>query len=125
MSITSKLMTETIKKNEDNENERQFIKNIQNKLKQANEIINYDIDELDYLTKPIGKAIYEKNEDIKKEKHDRNYKAKKVWNSHERIKCDLCGIEYRRSNKSYHEKSKNHLVYKKINDKFKQLILNK
>jgi hypothetical protein len=125
MTITSKRMTETIKKNEDADIQRVFIQKIQNRLKQAEEVINYDVDELEYLTKPIGKAIYEKNSDIKNTRHNRNYKAKKIWDSHERVKCDLCGVEYRRSNKSYHEKSKNHLVYKKINDKFKQLILNK
>jgi hypothetical protein len=101
---------------EDEPNKR-IIDDIKNRLRQGKELITCDLDELQYIQKPIGKSIYRHaNEERKKRKNK--------YISDERIICDLCGKDYRRSNKSFHEKTHYHLTYKLVNDKFKKLILN-
>ena len=104
-----------IKKEE--KDEKEIIDNIKQRLREGKELINCELDELEYIKKPIGKSIYKNATEEKKEK-------KKKYASAERIICDLCGKVYRRSNKSYHDKTNIHLAYKRVNDKFKQLLLN-
>jgi hypothetical protein len=96
---------------------RNIINDIKNKLKFGKEIINCDSDELNYIGKPIGKSIYKSALDNKKP-------VKKKYNGSDRVICDLCGNEYRKSNKSIHVKTRIHQTYKQINDKLKNLILN-
>lgn len=98
-------------------NDKEYIANIKKKLKDGKELINCEVDEIDYLKKPIGKSIYKYATEEKKTR-------KRKYIADERITCELCGKEYRRSNKSIHEKTKTHLTYKIVNDKLKQLILN-
>jgi hypothetical protein len=97
--------------------EKELIDDIKKRLRTGKEIINCDLDELQYIKKPVGKTIYQYAIEEKKER-------KKKYVSNERITCELCGKEYRRSNKSIHEKTKTHLTYKIVNDKLKHLILN-
>jgi hypothetical protein len=106
-------MTELNPQNE----EKQIIDNIKNKLRQGNDLINCDIDELQYIKKPIGKSIYQAAREQKKQK-------KNKYISNETITCELCAKKYRRSNKSFHEKTSYHLTYKHVNDKFTQFMLN-
>ena len=96
------------------------IRDMQAKLKEGKEIIEYDVKVLDYARRPIGKALYNNNYEINKEIKRRKdlYIAMS-----KKIKCDLCGSSYRKSNKSYHIKTKKHQIYVKINDKFKRLLL--
>lgn len=117
---------------------RQDIKKLQNNLKKGNKVMNYDTKELDYITSPIGKAIYKKaceeqEEKEKKElqeieeekqiKKDNRIKKKRA-DPNDKIKCELCGVEYTRCNRSRHEKTRIHKLYKDVNDKFKNLLLN-
>jgi len=109
MNFHNKTMSEKQNKEE--------LDDIKKKLKQGSELINCDIDELQYMKKPIGKSIYKSAIEDKKDR-------KKKYVKNERITCDLCGVKYTRSNKCFHEKTKVHQTYKNVNDKLKQLILN-
>lgn len=97
--------------------DKDLIDNIKNKLRIGKELINCEIDEIGYIKKPVGGSIY-------KTAIENKPKGKRKYISHERILCDLCGKDYRRSNKTQHEKTQYHLTYKNVNDKFKQLLLN-
>jgi len=95
------------------------IKNIQNRLKEGKAITNYDVNEIKYMMKPIGGAIYEqsKDKDINKNKDT------KKWN--DILTCDICNKTYTRSNKSQHNKSIIHIEYSKINKKLRDILINK
>lgn len=96
---------------------KDMINNIKSKLREGKELINCEVDEIDYIKKPIGNSIY-------RSAIENKTKGKKKYISTERVVCDLCGKEYRRSNKSHHERTKYHVTYKVVNDRFKQLLLN-
>ncbi len=107
---------------EKRDKDKQFINDIKKRLREAKEPINSEIDELQYITKPIGNVIYKgalEEKTVLEEKRRRRAK----WNPTERVTCDLCGKSYTRSNKSIHERTNYHIAYKTVNDKFKQLIL--
>jgi hypothetical protein len=97
--------------------EKEMINNIKNKLREGNDLINCNVDELQYIKKPIGKSIYQTAREEKKQR-------KKKYVSNEIVTCLLCAKQYRRSNKSFHEKTAYHLTYKLVNDKFTQFMLN-
>jgi hypothetical protein len=96
---------------------KDIIDNIKSRLRDGKELIQCDVDEIDYIKKPIGNSIYRTATENKK-------KGKKKYISEERIICELCGKEYRRSNKSHHERTSFHMTYKTVNDKFRHLLLN-
>jgi hypothetical protein len=101
------------------------IKNIQNRLKEGKAITNYDVNEIKYMMRPIGNAIYEQSKDIDKDKNkdiDKN-KNKKKWD--DILICDICNKNYTRSNKSQHNKSVIHIEYSKINKKLRDILINK
>lgn len=92
------------------------IKDIQKSLKEQKGLALYDIDELKYVQKPIGKALYTKKK-IGRPKKDNPSQ----WS--DKIKCDVCGNEFIRSNRSNHNKTKQHQLYLKMNDKIKKLLV--
>lgn len=110
-----KPMTDTEKQN------KEELDDIKKRLRNGPEIINCDVDELKYIKKPVGKSIYKY---AIEEKQQRKLRRNKAYIPGERITCDLCGVEYTRSNKCFHERTKYHITYKIVNDKLKQLILN-
>lgn len=79
-------------------------------------LLNYDDDTLRYVQKPIGRALHRGRPKMAEE--DKG-------TSSDRIKCDLCGKEYVRSNRSHHKKTKQHQLYDKINKKLAKLVLDK
>jgi hypothetical protein len=97
--------------------EKDIIERIKQKLRTGKELINCDDDEIEYIKKPIGKSVYQQAREEKKQR-------KRKYVANEKITCELCGKEYRRSNKSFHERTSYHLVYKRVNDKFTQFMLN-
>lgn len=113
-NIKKTLGTDITNTNSKNE-ERDLVENIKKILITEKGLINCELSELQYI-KPIEKSIYQIT---KEEKQQR----KKKYVASEKIICDLCGKEYRKSNKSYHDKTSFHLTYKHVNDKFKQLML--
>jgi len=92
------------------------IKEIQDRLKEGNSIVTFNVDELKYIRKPIGKQIFIsalENENPKKEK------AK--WN--DKVKCKVCGSVTLRSNQGTHKKSKKHKLYEGINEKIRNVLV--
>lgn len=96
------------------------IDEIKKRLKQGNEPINCKVDEMSYIKKPIGNAIYTTALENKSEPKIKGER----YNRTEKVLCDLCGRYYTRSNKYSHIRTRYHLAYKGVNDKFKQFLLN-
>lgn len=92
---------------------------LKKRLEGGKELVQCDTNELKYVTKPIGKSIYKTAKEIKEEPKPKRRK----WDSAERIECDLCGREYRRSGRAQHNKTMVHQAYKSINDRLKELML--
>ena len=103
-----------------NDEEKKVIDDIKRRLREGREPINSEIDELQYSKKPIGRSIYQCA--LQEKKNTRSKRG--TYKPDDKVICDLCGKQYRRSNRSFHERTKHHLTYKLVNDKFKQLILN-
>ena len=88
---------------------------IQKNLKEKKELVQYDEDELKYVQKPLGKAIYKAGRPKKSD----DEKAK--WN--DKIKCSICNKEYIRSASNAHKITQYHKIHSKMNDKLKKLLI--
>jgi len=87
----------------------------QNEIKTGVELTQMTPETLNYaVTNPLGKAFYKSSGRPKKTE-----KAK--WN--DRIKCEICGTEFIRSNRSAHNKTKAHKIYSDMNQKLKKMLL--
>ena len=76
-------------------------------------LVDYSSDQMRYVQKPFGKAVYNSKTVVKKEKAH--------WS--DRIKCDVCGKEFTRSARSMHNKTQHHVTYSKLNKKLAELLL--
>ena len=81
-------------------------------------ISNYSEPDLDYLRKPMNKAMYAcktKDEFI----YEDGLLIKRIKRSHwsDRVKCKECSGEYTRSAKSNHDRTQKHQIYSKLNKK--------
>lgn len=91
---------------------------IQRKIRDDKNLADYDEDELDYVMKPVGTALYNckgrprKCEDEKARPNDR-------------IKCDICSKYFTRSGRSGHNRTQYHMIHSKINKKLRNLLINK
>jgi hypothetical protein len=97
------------------------INRIQQKLKKGKGIIAYNNEELRYLQKPLGKAIYKNaiNQPIGRPRKSEDEKAK----PDDRIICDICQGVFTRAHRSAHKKTKVHQAYEKMNGKIQKLLL--
>ena len=93
---------------------KDFYKNIQNKLKVDKCVAKYEVEDLDYLRKPIGKANFKEPVEVVKPT------KKPTWN--DRVKCDVCNKEYNRSAGTSHRGTKLHQAYLNKNKKLVGLI---
>lgn len=84
----------------------------QEELKEGKGLGLYDNDTLEYVQKPLGKAIYEQSTKKDISKHS------------DRIKCKVCDKEYVRSNATHHKNTNHHKIYEKMNTKIKNLLIN-
>ncbi len=87
---------------------------IQDKLKNNKSLANYDVEDMKYLQKPLGKAIYKRG----RPKSDNPAK----WN--DRVICDVCGKEFTRSARTKHKKTQFHQAFEIMNNKLKKLLIN-
>jgi len=95
------------------------VKKIQDEIQKGKQLSKMSVEELKYVQKPIGKAIY----DSSAKKTGRPRLENKVhWS--DKVICDVCGVETLRSNQSTHKKSEKHLMYMKINKKLQDILLN-
>lgn len=91
------------------------IKNTQEKLRNSNNLLDLDAETLRYGMKPIGKAIIRGRP---KKKEDEKAKPS------DKVKCDICGETFIRSNRYNHnKKNKVHQAYAKMNSKMKNILL--
>lgn len=84
-------------------------------LNKGKEPIFYNNDQLQFMKNPIGKAHYKnalENKDNNKIKIPSQY-----------VECDICGKKYTKYNKNKHIKTKHHIFCKKINKKWRKMIL--
>lgn len=81
------------------------------------ELVLMDKDELKNIMKPLEKAKYKHNVGRpKKELHTK-------WS--DRITCKICGKEYMRSNSSSHKKTNHHKLHEQMNNKIRDILINK
>jgi hypothetical protein len=97
---------------------------LQESLKEGKGLGLYDKDELEYITKPMGSAIYvstikSKDSKVGRKKIKESKKAKPT----DRIKCDICPGEYSRSSSTNHKRTKIHQAFLKINKNLKEIIV--
>jgi hypothetical protein len=93
------------------------IKDIQSKIKNDKNIIFYDRETLEYVTKPIGKTLYKTK--VGRPKKEESDKAKPS----DRIVCPICKEEFVRSNRTNHNKTKIHKKMEQANKNLKKLLI--
>lgn len=89
---------------------------IQENIQNNKSIVSYTNEELNYIMKPIGKALYKSGRPCKSNKE----KSKPT----DRIKCDLCSKFYFRSGKTKHCRTKVHIAYASMNSKLMKALIN-
>lgn len=97
------------------------IKDIQKKLRQNKNFAKYTIDELKYVQKPIGRALY-KIEDIPKCGRPRVSEKK---SPSDRIICNICSKEFTRSGRTKHNRTQYHQAFEEMNSKLRKLLIDK
>lgn len=90
------------------------LQNIQDKIKEDKNICQYTVDEIMYVQRPIGKALYAGR--------PATGSAAKAT---DRIKCEICGKEFYRSGRTNHKKTKHHILYEGLNKKLAKILINK
>lgn len=97
---------------------------IQREIKTGKRITILNCDEIKYLQRPIGKALYfhaQDKENIKKPLGRPKVENKKRW--YDILQCNMCGKEYKRSHRSDHNKTVHHKAYAAMNDKMRMVLL--
>ena len=93
------------------------ISDIQKHLKTGRSIPLLDENDIKYIQKPIGKAIYK--EVLGRPKKREEDKAQPS----DRLICNICGGKYVRSHRSAHNKTKVHKAYENMNHKLTKILL--
>ena len=91
---------------------------IQKKIKTCKNLIDYDVDELDYVMKPVGNALYKGRGRPRKDDSDKAY-------PNDRVKCEVCSKYFTRSGRSSHNRTQYHQLHAKMNKKLRELLINK
>lgn len=81
-------------------------------------LVDYDVDELDYVMTPIGKALYKKRGRPKINEEDKALPSDKV-------KCPICSKIFTRSGRTGHNRTTYHKVHLNLNEKLRKLLINK
>src|ERR1700677_1702569 len=84
-------------------------------IKENKGLSQYTSEELKYVQKPLGKAIY-KCRRPKKEDSEKCH-----WS--DKVKCDTCGKTFMRSARTAHNNTNFHKIHIKMNDKLKKLLI--
>lgn len=93
------------------------IRRIQRKIKENKNLCDYSVEELEYVQKPIGRAIY-----INK-KLGRPKSENKALST-DKLKCDICGKYFIRSGRFNHKKTAYHIAHENMNEKIRKLLIN-
>lgn len=94
------------------------IRRIQRKIKENKSLCSYTVEELQYVQKPIGKAIYNSKK-IGRPKSENKVKPT------DHIECDICGKTFIRSGRYNHNKTAYHIAHENMNDKIRTLLITK
>ena len=97
----------------------------QENLKSGKSIPLLDENDIEYMIRPIGKAIYKNSIEKKNQKPFGRPKKNEHEKAHysDKIKCDICGGTFVRSHRADHRKTKVHQAYEKMNRKLSKVIL--
>lgn len=98
------------------ENKKEEISKIQDRLKRDKNIINYIEEEIRYMQKPLGSALYKG-----RPRKDDEDKAKPT----DRLVCETCGKEFFRSGRAQHKATQYHILHENLNKKLMKMLLNK
>ncbi len=90
------------------------IRAIQDKIREGGPILDYEKDDIEYIERPIGKAIFNKADTPKK--------IPKV-DPMDLIECEYCKCWITRRNLYVHKKTKKHQVQLNINSKLRELLI--
>lgn len=93
-------------------------KEIHQKLKTDKNLVDYDVDELDYVMKPIGTALYKKRGRPRMSEEDKALPSDKV-------RCEVCSKLFTRSGRTGHNRTTYHRVHLDLNEKLRKLLINK
>lgn len=94
------------------------IQQSQNRLKSGVSIPLLDSEDLIYLQKPIGRALYKNTLGRPRKREEDKAKPGDI------IICDVCGNKFIRSHRSSHKKTKVHQAYENMNRKLIKMLLN-
>lgn len=94
------------------------MKTVQENLKKGLSLTNYSEEELKYLQKPIGKAIY-KNSTKGRPRKQEHEKCKPT----DKITCEICGKTYIRSGSAAHKITNYHKLHERMNTKLRKILL--
>jgi hypothetical protein len=76
-------------------------------------ITDFDVDTLKYISKPIGRAIYE----------HANVEQLTKYNSSKKVQCRTCGGKYTSSNRASHCRTQKHKLYERVTKNMKEILL--
>lgn len=101
------------------------INRIQENLKSGKSFSLLEVEDILYMEKPLGKAMYvdsliEQKRPIGRPRKEDEDKAK----PNDILICNICGRTFIRSARSRHRKTKIHQAYEGINTKLAKVILN-
>lgn len=97
------------------------VNEIKDKLREGNGPILYSEDELKYIQKPIGNALYKNSVEKKSIGRPRKNEEDKAKPT-DRIKCKECGVVFTRCHRSSHKKTKIHKLCCSLNSKLKKIL---
>lgn len=96
------------------------IKEIQQNLKKGLSLTTYSEDELRYVQKPIGKALYKST--LQKRGRPRINKNDKC-KPNDKVQCKICNKIYTRSGSTKHKKTQYHQLHEKMNIKLRKVLM--
>ncbi len=94
----------------------------QDKLDKGYNLLQYDNEDVQYIEKPIGRAIY-LNSEIEMDKPEIIGDGVPYWK--QRCKCKHCGIEISKAYYAQHRRTKACQVHQKVHKKVLDIIINK
>ena len=93
------------------------IRRIQRKIKDNKNLCDYSVEELRYIQKPIGRAIYTS-------KKVGRPKLEKTVSPKDTLQCNVCGKTFIRSGRFNHKKTAYHIAHENMNEKIRNLLIN-
>jgi hypothetical protein len=97
-------------------------KKMQKKFAKEKVVLGYNEEELDYLSKPLGKATHKHNLEEKPTERPLRKNNRKIPRWKEKVECKICGGVYMRSSSTAHKRTKRHKLFENVNSKLLNLM---